>query len=55
MVEKVGIHVIQVKYILKNEMNETVHVTNYIMQTWRILETATHKYSSDTKGFQLLS
>lgn len=49
------IHVIQMKYILKSEISEIIRVTTNIMQACRTLETATHKYSSDTEGFQLLS
>lgn len=54
MVAKGCAHVIQIKYILKSEMSEIIYVTTNIMQACRTSETAAHKYSSDTKGFQLL-
>lgn len=52
VVGKGCVHVIQIKYILKSEMSEIIHVTANIMQACRTSETAAR--SSDTKGFQLL-
>lgn len=40
MVGKRCIHIIQIRYILKSEMSEIIHVTTNIMQACRMLETA---------------